>query len=478
MLRTLFTALIALVSTLLSAQQYKALDASNPVAFDGKTIIYNGKTIPLNDKTFFVDGQLPDETVAKYKFVFNSFNEAVKNLKDGDEKQPMTVYIAPYVYWIDNPDDPAIRAPQGDDRAPIGLHVNCNYLKVIGLTKNPVNVSLAANRGQSHGSKGNFTTFQFTGNHLYFENITFGNYCNVDLEFPLKPALNRPKRSSSITQAQLAFVSGDCIEAHNCRFISRLNTCNLIGGKRTLFNNCHMECTDDAMASGVYLNCSFDFYSSKPWGSTRGTGAVLLNCDFNIIQGARQYFTKVQGPVTAIDCRYTANSDVYIGWNQDPTDDFRGYQHNVRLNGKPIVINADKPQVTVDITDKPLADAYYFDYQGKRVYNVYNLLSGNDGWDPLKMKATVTDAEKQHNKTFRNLPTFLQLKPRNATVETGVTTANLQTELLLFSGENIKNNTKYNWQIIKNQKFAEITPNNETCRVEGKNNEDEAQRVI
>ncbi len=153
-------------------------------------------------------------------------------------------------------------------------------MKFQGLSNDPTNVVLACNRGQTIGAKGNFTMFRFFGNGTAAENITFGNYCNVDLNYPLLPKLNRKKRASAIVQAQLIICDGDKILARNSRFVSRLNLCPFVGGKRVLFDRCHFESTDDALCgTGVYLNCTLDFYSSKPFYRTNGTGAVFLNCD-------------------------------------------------------------------------------------------------------------------------------------------------------------------------------------------------------
>lgn len=68
----------------------------------------------------------------------------------------MKVYLAPYVYWIDDPDDPAIRVGK-DGREPFGLVVKCPYLHIIGLNSHPENTVLASSRGQTQGAVGNFT---------------------------------------------------------------------------------------------------------------------------------------------------------------------------------------------------------------------------------------------------------------------------------------------------------------------------------
>ncbi len=172
--------------------QYQSLDSSNPIQLYGKSIHYQDKEITLGPKAFFIDGKLSKEEANKYPFVYNSINEAAKHLTQGTEEEPMVVYIAPWVYWIDNPDDPEIRT-RGNDPVPYGLKIDCEWLRFYGLTDNAENVVLASNRGQTMGAVGNFTMFRFSRDGTSCENITFGNYCNVDLDFPLNPKLNRER---------------------------------------------------------------------------------------------------------------------------------------------------------------------------------------------------------------------------------------------------------------------------------------------
>ncbi|MBP5277252.1 MAG: hypothetical protein J6Z18_01995, partial [Prevotella sp.] len=267
------------------AKSNVSLDPSDPVIFKGTYIIYQNKKIVLNEKNIYLDATLTEKECRKYKHVFRTFQEAVANFKAGtSDTDRMTLYVAPYVYWVDDPDDPAIRRPTSGSGSPIGMHIRCPWLKIVGLTQQPANVIFASNRGQSQGSYGNFTMFYFHGDGLSLNNLTFANYCNIDLDYPLLPALNRKKRMDAITQAQLAFADGDRLEAHNCRFISRLNTCPLNGGKRTIFENCHFESTDDALCSnGVYVHCDFDFYGTMPFGHTNKNGAVMFDCDLRTI---------------------------------------------------------------------------------------------------------------------------------------------------------------------------------------------------
>ena len=176
------------------------------------------------------------------------FNDAVKALEavNASGRSRMTLMVAPSVYWLDNPDDPAVRrSPSG---LPYAVEIKCDTLSIIGLADNPADVVFAVNRGQTQGAIGNFTMLHFTGHSLTVENMTMGNYCNVDLDYPLNPSLNRQRRRDAIVQAQIGICTDtDRLFARNCRFISRLNLCPLVGARRSLYDNCYFECTDDAL---------------------------------------------------------------------------------------------------------------------------------------------------------------------------------------------------------------------------------------
>jgi len=410
----ILSVLSSLILSVCSGQMpadYRSLDPRNPIVFGGDHIIFKGDTIKLGPLAFFIDGQLSDDEAAKYPFVFNTVNEAAEHLTDGTENNPMILYLAPWVYWIDDPDDPAVRVGK-DRQGPYGLVIDCEWLRFFGLTEKAENVVLACNRGQTIGSQGNFTMFRFIGDGTSSENVTFGNYCNVDLVFPLKPELNRQKRASAIVQAQLIFTNGDKIFARNTRFISRLNLMPFVGARRALFDKCHFECTDDAMcATGVYLNCTMDFYSSKPFYATTGTGAILLNCDVRLMTRGEQYFTKGGGQVAVVDTRFTGEHAKYIGWRDVVPKDSRNYQYNVTLNGEKYLISRKEPQTSVEMDNKPVLDAYRFAHNGKAIYNIYNLLRGNDNWDPLEMRNIVIDAEQESGNNYSMLPVQLLIYP-------------------------------------------------------------------
>ena len=298
--------------------------------------------------------------------------------------------VEPGVYWIDDPDDPTDRV-MPDHSTPFGFTIRCDSLTIVGTDPNPVNTVFASNRGQTRGAIGNFTMFHFLGHSLTVENITFGNYCNVDLDYPRTPALNRTKRAAAIVQAQLGICSGtDRVLARNCRFISRLNLCPFTGGRRSLFENCYFECTDDALAgSAVYLNSKFRFYSTKPFYSTSATGAVFLNCDIELLGGAPQYLSKAPGAAVLIDTRFTTpdGQPRDIRWYRDDAPK-PCYYSNVTLNGQPYAMDASRPWLSVDITELPLLKAFKVGSE----YNLANLMAGDDGWDPTGSTAKIPES--------------------------------------------------------------------------------------
>lgn len=417
-----------------SIDHYSSLDPSQPIEFKGNCLRYADKEIILGPKTFFVDGQLSDREVAGNPYVFNSFNKAAANFSAGTEAEPMKVYLAPYVYWIDDPDDPAIRVGK-DGREPFGLVVKCPYLHIIGLNTHPENTVLASSRGQTQGAVGNFTMFDFWGDGLLVKDLTMGNFCNVDLEYPLKKELSRKKRMSAITQAHVAYCHGDKIVADNVHFISRLNMNPLNGAKRILFNKCHMESTDDALTgTGVYLDCTLHFYGQKPfWRSDMG-GAVFLNCDFYVChEEDRQYFCKSVGPLSIVDCRYHSKKPVYAGWTHDPTDWLRCYQYNVKLNGQPYV-------------------------------------------DPLQVKDRVIAIGKRDGRDYTRMPSCLSVEPLTASIQTGGRTVKL-TATVKRHCNYVLNNVPVKWKVQQGyEKDVKLsTSEGYECVVEATNTEDETK---
>ena len=463
---------------------YTPMDSSDPVEFGGTYIKYQGETIQLSETAIYLDGSLSDELAAQYPYVYNDITKALSAdaLKNGTADKPMTVYVAPYVYWIDDPAaTDTVQKTEGYS-VPYGMVVNSEYLTIKGLTGNPDNVVLAGNRGQSHASNGNYTMFRFNcSGALTVKNITIGNYCSVDLDYPLMSELNQAKRTETITQAQLADVSGDKMFADNCNFISRLNLDPINGASRSLYNNCHFESTDDALnANAVYVGCDFDFYGNRPLYSSYGTGSTFLGCTFNckilnVEAEPTQFFTKEGGTITAVDCVYNSNLSVpiSIGWTKTPSTSLKCYQSNIIHNGQSITIGGEGAKETVDITGKSVLDAYKIVSGGKTYYNTYNLLKGSDDWDPLGVKDVIKAAGQD------TVATQLSITSDVTEIESGKETASIGGTVNYFYGTN-DTTQKITYSVSDEDKaYVKLTDNDDgTCKVEGTNNDDAAKKVI
>lgn len=462
------------------------------LASDGLTFTYgkvdNLKTYTISDKSIYLDGSLSDEKVSKYSNVYNNFNEALAAAKDGTAENPTTIYIAPWVYWIHDPNSKSTNDP-------FGIYADVDYLQMIGLTENPENVVIAGNYGHDEGYDGaNWTMFNFTGDGLTLENITFGGYCNIDLDYKLNPRLNVPKRTSNITQCQIASLNGDKFYAKNCNFISRLNMMPFNNSERALYENCHFESTDDSLngsSQAVYLNCDFDFYASKPWYSS--SGSTLLNCDFNIVpinvipgEVVEQYLSKAVSPYTLIDCRYHSNleNEVVIGFNDILPTTYRSNYSNVTYNGQSIKMDngGKNPGVGVDISNTEVLKAYkVIDKDGNTIYNIYNLLRGNDNWDPLGQQAIIEELGATNLPTKLNAFVDADYRPTSVTIETGKTTASLGFEIVGPQDTNYTSLAEATWSIADADKdYLKLIPAAEglSCVVEGTNNTEETQTVI
>lgn len=403
---------------------YLVLSTTNSA---GKPIIANGIEFNIDQNTILLDREgIYGDPLAFIDPIaaFDKINEIGKDA---------TLLVAPSVYWLDDPDDPSVRTDK--DGTPFGIRIKCDNLKIIGLSENPQDVVFAVNRGQTQGAVGNYTMFEFKGNSLEADNITFGNYCNIDLDYPRNPELNRPRRKDAIVQAQIGICNGtDKLFARNCQFLSRLNLCPFVGARRSLYDNCYFESTDDALSgSAVYLDCRFLFCSSKPFYSTDQTGAVFLNCDIKSLCDGPQYFTKVPGQITAIDTRFSGNDNLTVQWTRDASDK-KCFQHNILVNGKPYTIDSSRNELWMELAGKNLMDAYVFEYNGKKYYNLSNLLNGDDGWDPKGMNVLVKEAEIKLGKKLTGIPVTMIMRTDKASLAARNDTAIITATPLLWGG--------------------------------------------
>ncbi len=427
------------------------------ICWEGQGFWYHGRYRELNERAVLLDGSLPEEEAAcrphVYREIRQAFNgpEVCGAIPEGTESAPgcpagcpqedceapggpVTVYIAPGVYWIDDPGATDLMRKKPGDLLPFGMQIRCGALNIEGLSGHSEDVVIAGNRGQSHACNGNYTMLHFQVEELCVSGITLGNYCSVDLVYPLDPSLNYPKRTDTITQAQLAIQQGEKLYARDCRFVSRLNLSPICGAERALYESCHFESTDDALnGNAVYVGCDFDFYGGRPIYRARQTGDVFIDCLFRSrLAGGDaescQYLTKEGGPVALIGCRYESGEGVRLYWTKYPGTALKCYQYQVSQNGQPVTLGGEEAEETVQLQGKKALEAYILEQDGRYSANVGNLLGGSDGWDPMGLLAWAESAGRV------GIPTLLTLTAQPSVISFGEE-AVLSAQAFLFSHE-------------------------------------------
>lgn len=458
-------------------------------------VLYGKKEILLDDHTLYLDGTLEESQIKECPYAFRDICRVLGGgfLRHGTEKKPMRLLIAPGVYWIAQPGSREVLRAREGDFLPYERKISCRYLSLEGLGEKPEEVVIAADKGQSHGCVGNYTMFHFEGDGLHLENLTLGNYCNVDLEFPGKPEWSRKKRTAAITQAQIGDVDGDKFSACRCRFVSRLNLYPVCGAERSLYYRCHFECTDDSLnGNAVYYECSFDFYGGKPIGRTEKTGSVFLACRFRSVReggqdSPEQYFTKTGGGVTLIGCRMETVEGVLTGFTPYPSPSMKCYVYDFRCNQKPRQIGIPGRE-TVELEGKAALAAYMNTDAGQTEYNIPNLLAGRDGWNPPAgcVQKTLSGKEASRAKNFpagksdlqTGIPTCLTVESSASEVESPLGVARLSARLFCFDGREEKELPVF-WKVKKEDAdLVLLQPRGKRgCAVKGKNDSAEEKKI-
>ena len=459
----------------------------NKISLDKEGFWYNGVYRELSDEVILLVGSLSEEAAGDLHreavprvHVYRDIHAALScpELAGASLEHPVTLYMAPDVYWIDDPKASDIMQKKEGYPVPFGMYVTCKALRIVGLSDNPEDVVIAGNRGQSHACNGNYTMLHFQVEELYVSNITMGNYCSVDLVYPGNPALNYPKRTETITQAQLAFQQGDKLYAKNCRFISRLNLSPICGAKRALYENCHFESTDDALnGNAVYVNCDFDFYGNRPLYQASETGAIFIECLFrsrikSVEVESYQYLTKEGGAVTLIDCRYESSEKVNVGWTKYPGSSLKCYQYQVSQNGRSVYLGGEAAAETVQLEGKKALDAYILEQDGKLYANVGNLLGGSDGWDPMGVLEDARNAGKI------GIPTLLRLEADKKAMTSGEEKVAINAESFLFSHESCNERVSFSLRGGDEAYAVLYQSGDSSCMVEGCNSSPESKEIV
>lgn len=315
-----------------------------------------------------------------------------------------TVYIAPGVYWTDETyrqgfpfdDSGFVIAPPN-----VGLTVLGDNISFIGLTENADDVRICGNRGEGGarglGAGGSWYTLAVSTG-FRAENITIANYAQEDLVYPRDPSQNLPKRIDSKNHAEV--LSGasrdiDRMEFRNVRFVGYLNMMAGFSPRRAYFRDCFFQCTDDSVFGGginVYEHCTFHHFGNHPtWSGAQAGGInVLLGCELvGMPQMSHPFLSlaknaspgngaRASAIYAVIDCHFSGRIGEVI-WENKTREDARYAVHGNTIGPerRPLLISPDAPQLSVEYDGAALQAFKVGDE-----YNVYNLLKGDDGWDP------------------------------------------------------------------------------------------------
>ena len=233
-----------------------------------------------------------------------------------------------------------------------------------------------------------------TGFHA--ENITIANYAQEDLVYPRDPSQNISKRIDSKNHAEVLTASTrgvDRMYFRNVRFVGYLNMMAGFSPRRAYFKDCFFQCTDDSIFGGgvnVYENCTFHHFGNHPTWSGAAAGGInaLLGCHLvGMPQMSHPFLSLAKNAspgngaqasaiYAVIDCDFSGRI-ASVEWENHVREDARYAVHGNTLGGKPLVISPAAPQLSVEYDGEALKAFKVGDE-----YNVYNLLKGEDGWDP------------------------------------------------------------------------------------------------
>lgn len=309
-----------------------------------------------------------------------------------------TVYVVPGVYWTDltYKEGGVISGPN------IGLSILGENISFLGLTEDAAETIICGNRGEGGetglGANGSWYSLGISSG-FRSENLTIANYAQEDLVYPRDPSQNMKKRIDSKNHAEvLTRANGtgapDKLYFKNMRFVGYLNMMLDLAPTRAYFLDSFFQLTDDSIFAGgvnVYENCTFHFFGNHPSvnGASNGGVNVLLgskiigmpqmtSTDVFLAKQSNAIGPNANGIFALIDTQFTGRIES-VEWENVVREDARHFVSNNTIGDekKPLVISPSQPQTSVTLTGNAL-NAFKVDEE----YNVYNLLKGNDGWDP------------------------------------------------------------------------------------------------
>lgn len=253
-----------------------------------------GRPSRWGGNTYFLDYRLDAAQIAGNPYAFRDVGDALRALKDGTAEKPMTLLIAPGVYWVEN-----FGAQGGTDSlwcTERAIHVDCDNLSLYGLSHKPENVVLGIEHQRAEDDyrrQAHFGMFVVDGVGLRCENLTIGSYGTLALDYALAPELSREKQVTDANLQQMLFSTGADGIAINCCFEGHIS----LYWFAEYYKDCRMQmgCRVDA---GACLGCEIEIDDGN------FTDADLFDCKITLVaptiekvpyQGKDEYLTTEKG---------------------------------------------------------------------------------------------------------------------------------------------------------------------------------------
>lgn len=236
-----------------------ATNRAGYIGFDGSTVKWSGKTYALDENTYFLDYRLEEEQISENPYAFNDLRDALSALNDGTADKPMTLLIAPGVYWLRN-----FGEAGGTDSLHCtarAIHVVCENLHLVGLSNYAQNIVIGLEHRETRSDyceQGLFSMFVVDGQGMRCENLTIGSYETHSLEYALAPELSRERLLPGASLQQMLFSTGNDGVVINCCFDGRMSLfkfakyykdCRMLAG-------CRVE-------TGACISCVFELNDNR-----------------------------------------------------------------------------------------------------------------------------------------------------------------------------------------------------------------------
>lgn len=234
-----------------------------------------------------------------------------------------------------------------------GLIISRSNVKLIGLGNNRDEVVIYDNRGHminaypaDKGANTNAQTISFVGDNIYLENLTIGNYCNIDFAYKYNNRFNQKKYSDIVTQAYAIAGVGKNYVFKNVSIIGLMDTMNLMVVGVHIIDSFLMGSIDFITGRGKVIieNCKIRILGPCPISKSDEL-MLFKDCELYIDYKDMTVLNLTKGKgggnVVLFNCHFFGNVSK-IEWSTESAYEDKFYYHNVFLNERPILVGSNE----------------------------------------------------------------------------------------------------------------------------------------